>query len=190
MTDKQREEYTQLLRERLSEYRFIHSVNVAAEAVELARLYGGDEEKAELAGLLHDIMKEAPAQEQLEYVKQLVLPDAVMLASKKVWHAYAGAQYCKNELGICDEEVLNAIRYHTSARAGMSLLEKIIYVADYTGAERDYDDVEIMRSLSRRSLDEAMGYALAYTIRSLVQKRAPIHPDTLNAYNDLIVSEV
>lgn len=190
MTERQREEYTALLKSRLSEYRYTHSINVAIEAVELAKLYGADEEKAELAGLLHDIMKEAPKEEQLRYVKMFAEPDAVMLASKKVWHSHAGAEYCKRELGIEDEDVLNAIRYHTSARVGMSLLEKIVYIADYTGAERDYDDVDVMRELSRRSLEDAMGYALAYTIKTLAKKRAPIHPDTLNAYNDLIVSEV
>lgn len=190
MTQKQREEYHALLKSRLSEYRYIHSVNVAVEAVELAKLYGADVEKAELAGLLHDIMKEAPKEEQLRYLRMFAEPDAVMLASKKVWHSHAGAQYCEEELGICDKDVLNAIRYHTSARSGMSLLEKIVYVADYTGAERDYDDVDIMRSYSRCSLEKAMSYALAYTIKSLAKKCAPIHPDTLAAYNDLIVSEV
>ena len=70
MTDKEREFYTQHIRERLSDYRFRHSVNVSKESVRLAERYGGDVEKAELAGLLHDVMKDAGKKEQLDIIEK------------------------------------------------------------------------------------------------------------------------
>ena len=76
------------------------------------------------------------------------------------------------------------MRYHTTAREGMSLLEKILYLADYTSADRDYDDVDIMRQKVEISIDAAMNYALTYTINDLVERRKLLHLDTVKAYNE------
>ncbi len=190
MTDRERDFYTQHIRERLSEYRFRHSVNVSKEAVRLARKYGADEEKAELAGLLHDVMKDAGKKEQLDIIEQYgVKLNEVELQAPKIWHAIAGAVYVENVLGIRDKDIVNSVRYHTTARAGMTLLEKIIFIADYTSEERDYKGVEKMRKASNISLEYAMEEALAFEIEVRADEHTAIHPDTFAAYNEIMLAK-
>lgn len=171
-----------MLKKRLSEYRFKHSLNVADEAVRLAKKYGADVERAELAGLLHDIMKDADKFEQLKMIGDNI--SDLERCSPKLWHAMAGAECLRKELGIEDEDVLNAVKYHTTARKGMSLLEKVIYLADFTSAERDYKGVEIMRCAVENDVDTAMKEALIFSIECLLNDGAAIHPDTFFAYNE------
>lgn len=190
MTDQEREFYTQHIRERLSDYRFKHSVNVSREAVRLAVKYGGDVEKAELAGLLHDVMKDAGKKEQLELMEKYgVKLNEVEQNAPKLWHAIAGAVYVKRVLKIRDKDIVNAVRYHTTARTEMSLLEKIIYIADYTSEERDYKGVEKMRKASNVSLEYAMEEALAFGIEARVEDHTAIHPDTFEAYNEIVLAK-
>lgn len=189
MTPELWQKYTRMLKRRLSKHRYEHSLNVSYEAVRLARRYGADEEKAELAGLLHDVAKETSGKEQLKLIKSAGYPMTPELtAAHKVWHAPAGAAYVKLKLGIEDEEVINAIRYHTTARANMSIIEKIVYLADYTSAERSYNGVEDMRRLVDESLEAAMRYALRYEIGNQASKGQAIIPDTFMAYNETVLS--
>ena len=95
----------------------------------------------------------------------------------------SGEAYLRYVLGIKDEEVLDAIRYHTTAKEDMSLTAKILYLADFTSADRDYEDVEVIRSLADKSLEEAIIYALKYSIVDLVNRNKAVHIDTLQAYN-------
>lgn len=180
-------DYIKLLRERLDDFRFEHSMAVSRQAVVLAERFGEDKEKAYVAGLLHDICKNLKREEQLQFFSSsaIMLTDTEKL-SPKVWHAISGAEYLKKHLGIKDKDVINAVRYHTTGRAGMSKLEKIIYIADLTSLDRNYTDVDILRKITEKSLDEGLIYALKFTITSLTNKEEPIHPDTLNAYNYLI----
>lgn len=188
MTDKEREFYTQHIRERLSDYRFRHSVNVSKESVRLAERYGGDVEKAELAGLLHDVMKDAGEKEQLAIIEKYgVKLNEVEQQAPKLWHAIAGAVYVKKVLRIRDKDIVNAVRYHTTARAGMTLLEKIVFIADYTSEDRDYKGVEKMRKASNVSLEYAMEEALAFDIEERADEHTAIHPDTFEAYNEIML---
>ncbi len=188
MDTERNDEFLNEIKKRLSRYRFIHSVNVADEAKRLAVKYGADAEKAYTAGLVHDIMKDLPKQEQLEmFRKYSVELSGVELASPKIWHAVCGELFLRNELNVSDEEILSAVRYHTTAKAGMSLLEKVLYVADYTSAERDYPDVDVMREKADRSLEEAMLYGLQFTIDEMVKEGRPVHPDSLDAYNEVAI---
>jgi nicotinate-nucleotide adenylyltransferase len=181
-------EYEQLIKERLSEKRFVHSMNVAKAAVALTEQYGGDREKAWLCGVLHDIMKEEKTENLLQTMEQsAIMKDAVTLSARPLWHAKAGAIYCEQVLGITDRDILNAISYHTTGRAGMSHLEKILYLADYIGEERDYDDVDVMRKETYASMERGMRYALRYTINDLVNRGQAVHPDTVGAYNQLVL---
>ncbi len=155
----------------------------------LARMYGADEEKAELAGLLHDIMKEADIEEQRRYIlmeNRRLSP--CFEVSHKLMHAPAAAVYVHKELGIRNREVRSAIRYHTTGRANMSLLEKVIFLADFTSADRDYHGVDKMRSLVNKDMAKAMMFALSFTITDLASKEKLIHHDTIDAYNDLLLS--
>ena len=173
-------DYRQIIREKMGDYRFTHSCNVAKEAVLLAKLYGGDEHKAYVAGILHDITKEIDGQEQLQIIQDGgIILDSVQKNAPKLWHAVSGSAYVR----------LYLIRYHTTGRAGMSLLEKIIYTADFTSAERSYPGVEIMREKSRRSLEEAMLFSCQFTLQKLSSQAAAIHPDQLACYNEIVLNQ-
>lgn len=183
------EKIIELIRSRLKPDRFLHSLNVADSARTLARQYGCDENKAYTAGLLHDVMKNASGLEQLEAMDKAGLkPTKVELANPKLWHAMAGACYVKTEMGIDDEEIFLAVRYHTTGRAGMTLLEKIIYLADFISSERDYPGVDEMRELCQKSTDDAVIYALEFCIPNLVGNRQIIHPDSIDLYNEKILT--
>ena len=93
-----------------------------------------------------------------------------------------------NYFSVTDEDMLNAVRYHTTGRKDMSLLEKIVFIADFIGEERDYNGVEIMREKALKSLDEAIVEGLSFTIKDLTDKEALIHPDTIDAYNDALLN--
>lgn len=180
--------FDKVIRARMGEKRYIHSVNVSIEAVRLAKKYGADIEKAKLAGLLHDITKETPPEQQLQIIENsnIILSD-VEKSSQKLWHAIAGAAFVRDIIGIDDEDIFNSIRSHTSGRAGMSLLEKVIFIADFTGAERDYEGVDKMRELSNKSLEEAMAFGLSFSISDLAQRRLAIDPNTILCYNEVVM---
>lgn len=178
-------EYKKILQERLTPKRYHHSLCVADEAVRLAEKYGGDVQKAYLAGLLHDITKNDSQEQHLHIFNEFgIMLNDIERNAEKLWHAISGAAYIKYVLNIEDEEIITAVRYHTTARAQMTQLEKLLYLADFTSADRDYDDIDIMRQKVKISLEVALGYALSYTINDLVSRGKPLHLDTVNAYNE------
>lgn len=182
------EKIIELIRSKLELRRFQHSLNVAESARYLAEKYGGDADKAYTAGLLHDVMKNSSPEEQLGVITEAgieLLPEE--RANKKLWHAIAGAEYIRNVMGIDDKEIYKAVRYHTTGRAKMSLLEKIVYLADYISAERNYKDVDVMRRLCDESMEKASLYALEFGIPDLVRRGSVIHPDSLDLYNELVI---
>lgn len=182
--------FKSILKAKLTDKRYRHTCNVSDEAVKLAKLYGADVEKARFAGLVHDIMKDTPRDEQLRTIeKYSIILDNVEAAAPKLLHAISGAAVLKYEHNITDTDVLNAVRYHTTARAGMSLLEKIVYLADYISADRDYEGVDEFRAKIYNSLEAGLDEALDYSITELVEKKAPIHIDTVRARNELILSK-
>lgn len=176
-----------LIKGKLSEYRYIHCLNVAKEAERLARIYGANPVKAKVAGLLHDATKDFTEKEQLQlFSKFSIILSDVELVSGKLWHAMSGEVYVKNILGVDDGEILSAIRYHTTAKANMSLLEKIIYIADFTSADRNYKDVDDIRKSANFDLNSTMEMTLKFTINDLTAKGCVVHPDTIDAYNDIL----
>ncbi|MBR1864008.1 MAG: bis(5'-nucleosyl)-tetraphosphatase (symmetrical) YqeK [Ruminococcus sp.] len=179
--------YKAYLKEHLSKKRYNHSLNVANAAVMLAKKYGGDADKAYTAGLLHDIAKEMPAQEQLAIVKRSSLDVCeVETAAVPLFHAIAGAELVQELFGIRDMEIIKAIRYHTVACGGMSKLSVIIYMADLISEDRDYKDVARMRKLADKNLERAMCEALRFSISDSVAKGNTIPLSTLEAYNEYI----
>ncbi len=183
------ENYVSILEDHLSEYRLFHSKCVAKSAKRLAEKYGADPEKAYTAGLLHDIMKEAGEIETREFCERYGIElTPLEKRAPKLWHAVTGSVYVRTVLGITDPEIILPIRYHTTGRAGMALCEKVLFIADFISADRDYGDVDVMREKAERSLEEAMLYGLGYTIDELAQRRRAIHPDTIAAYNDIILN--
>jgi len=184
---KTRQAYIKRLKPMLSEKRFEHSLNVAAEAVKLAKKYGADVEKAETAGLLHDILKDTPADKQLKIISDFgIIMTDVELSAKRFWHAISGAVYIRTELGIDDPEIFDAVRYHTTGRKNMSLLEKVIFIADFISKDRDYPGVEDMRKAAYKNLDKAIVEGIAFTISDLAKNRDVIVTDSVDAYNDAV----
>ena len=182
-------EYKKIIKTMMSENRYNHCVNVSKEAVKLAKRYGGDEEKAAVAGILHDITKEMPKEEQLQIMHDSgIILDDIQKNAPKLWHGISGSVYIKKHFGIEDEDILNAICYHTTGRAGMSLLEKIIFVADFTSEERTYKGVATMRKKSRKSLEDAMLYGFKFTFSDLSSRELAIHPDELACYNEIVLN--
>ena len=180
-------EYDKLLRSKLDDYRYIHSLGVAKSAKELAALYGADEEKAYTAGLLHDVMKNASPDEQLQIMEKadIILSSCEKL-NQKLWHAIAGAAFLKTELNITDEEIISAVRWHTTGKAGMTTLEKTVYLADFISEDRTYPDVDEVRRLARISLESAIVYTQKYCIQKLLSQNMIIDPSGVECYNDLV----
>lgn len=184
------DEYKAIIREKLDDYRYNHSLCVANEAERLAVLYGENTDDAYLAGLLHDITKNFSINEHLNIFEEFgIMLSDIEKSSVPVWHGISASVYVKNILNIQNENIVSAIRYHTTGKSNMTLFEKLIYLADFTSADRNYPDVDVMRSLVNSSIDEAMLYSLKYTITDLVNKNRAIHPDTLNAYNEILINK-
>ena len=185
----QDEQFIAIIRARLSDYRFRHSLCVADEARRLAVRYGADPDKAYTAGILHDIMKDTDREAQLKILSDYGAElDAVEKHSPTLWHACTGEVFLRHVLGVEDEDILRAVRYHTTGCVGMTLLEKVLFVADFTSADRNYPDVDVMRCFADESLEAAIRYGVDYTIRELIERRNFIHPDTVALYNDVILS--
>ncbi len=181
--------YKKIIKSRMSDYRYKHSVNVAKEAVRLAKKYGADEEKAAIAGILHDITKENTKEEQLQIMTDGgIILDNVQKISSKLWHGISGSVYMRDKLNITDEDILNAVKHHTTGCAGMSVLEKVIFVADFTSEERDYSGIRTIRKKANKSLEDAMLYGLQFTLKDLSKRALIIHPDALACYNEIVIS--
>lgn len=181
-----------LLRKRLNHSRYIHCLGVAKSARELAEIYGENPEKAYFAGLVHDITKNTSYAEQLQIIKKadIILSSCEQL-NYKLWHAISGAAYLKNELKITDEEVLSAVRWHTTGRSAMTKFEKIIYVADLISPERSYPDVEEVRKTALEvSLEEAMLLILKFSICNITGNNMVVDLNTVECYNDLIAQKL
>ncbi|MEC0712451.1 bis(5'-nucleosyl)-tetraphosphatase (symmetrical) YqeK [Bacillus haynesii] len=181
-----REEALACVQEQLTEQRYIHTVGVMETAVKLAERFGTDVKKAETAAIFHDYAKFRPKEE----MKQIILdgggPLEVLDFHHELWHAPAGAALVKTEVGITDEDILSAIRFHTSGRPNMTLLEKVIYVADYIEPGRRFPGVEEVRTLAEEDLDLALIQALKNTITFLISKNQAVYPETVATYNALV----
>ena len=180
-------EFLEILKEKLTPSRLYHSICVAEKAKHLAEIFGADTEKAYTAGLIHDIMRYEPAEEMLKLIDEDAkhkLTDSERKITVTL-HAVAGEVYLRTKLGVTDEEILSAVRYHTTGKEKMTLLEKIIYVADLTSEDRDYPDVSKVRETAEESLEKATLRGLSFTIESNAKQNRPIHIDTVKAYNYL-----
>ncbi len=188
-TESDFERYREVAKSQLSAKRYIHSANVADAAEELAVCFGADKTKAKIAAILHDIAKEMTPLEQMEILKRYSeFVGYVKISEHGLLHGLTGSIYAKDKLKIKDEGILSAIRYHTTGRSVMSLLEKVIFVADIISIERRYPDVEKVRELAKKNLDAAVLYKLIHhgIIQGSLKLKKPIHSDTLAAYHDIL----
>ena len=173
--------FKNILKNRLDDERYNHSLNTSARAVQRARLDGEDWYRAAAAGLLHDISACDTTEYMIDLLGVYVLDEETLL-QPKLWHARCG-EILLRDMGVKDEDVLSAVRYHTTGKAAMSKLEMIVYLADKTSSERDYNEVEELRRVSDENLEAAMRMSLVSTVKMLVQIEMPIVEDAWNAYN-------
>ena len=171
---------------RLRGYRYEHSLGVERAAKWLARKYGGDEEKAAVAAILHDITKHLSPQEQLNLCEKYgIIPCTVEKSEPKMLHGKTAAAIARVEYGM-PEDVCDAIACHTTGKHGMTILDKILYLADYIEETRDFPGVEKARELAKADIDRALLYCYDQTLTELVARGKLIHSDTIAAYNDMI----
>ena len=184
---KNNTKYLELAKKTLSDKRYKHTINVAVLAKNLAEKHGVNPEQAECAALLHDICKEMPKEELLRILNENVI--ITSNAAKKpygVWHAYAGMCYAKNNLQINDDVLTTAIACHTSGRIGMTILDKIIYMADMCSLERTYIEAAELRQMMKENFEEAVIHAFELNIGWLHEDNREVDNTSIEALNDLI----
>ncbi len=144
-------------------------------------------EKAYTAGILHDILKKEYPDRLLQRIDDVgIILTLTERNSPSIWHAFASAVYIRDVLGIEDDDILNAVMYHTTARTGMSMLEKIIYLADYTSYDRTHKAAKLVYDTAVRDIDKAMIDALGATISCLAGRQVVICEKTIDAYNEFV----
>jgi len=175
------------MKEMLDKELYRHSIGVAEAAKSLAEIHGADTRKAYLAGLVHDYGKRYSRQELLRKASVLGLPlDRITRQEKRLLHAPVGAALIKTELKICDKSILNAVAFHTTGRSAMTLLDNIIYLADYVEAGRDFDGVDLIRETACRDIDQALLAVVNQTIQSVLARDLMLHPRSVAFRNSLL----
>ncbi|MFC5542076.1 MAG: bis(5'-nucleosyl)-tetraphosphatase (symmetrical) YqeK [Bacilli bacterium] len=180
----ERSEYLERIKSRMPEKRFIHTIGVMETAIQLAEKYGADMKAAETAAILHDVAKYADEEWMKTIVKEHGLDPRLLDWGPEILHGPVGAWIAENEFQIDNEDILNAIRYHTTGRANMSTLEKIIYIADMIEPNRKFDGVEKLRAKAQEDLDKAMRACIRHSLAFLVETKQPIYPVSIECYND------
>jgi predicted HD superfamily hydrolase involved in NAD metabolism len=181
-----REEMLKIVKEQITDHRYQHTLGVLETSLLLAKRYGADAKKAEIAAILHDYAKFRDSEEMAEIIRTAPdIADDLLDYHRELWHAPVGAYLVRQEVGITDEEILDAIRYHTTGRVGMSVLEKVVCLADYIEPGRHFPGVEEVRQLAQKDLNQALAQSLLNTINFLEKKGQEVYPLTKAAYEDV-----
>ncbi len=178
-----RSELLEKVQSKMSQKRFEHVLGVEKVAVELAQRYNDSIEAASIAALTHDYAKERDPQEMHDLIISANLDLDLLQYGSEIWHGPVGAILVKKELRIQDEEILNAIRHHTVGSSKMSMLEQIIYVADYIEPGRDFPGVDKARKLAISNLTLAVAFETEHILQHLISKKRKIYPKAIETYN-------
>jgi predicted HD superfamily hydrolase involved in NAD metabolism len=179
-----RQDYLDRTREQMPLSRWEHTLRVVETAAILAERYDADKEKVDTAAILHDFCKFWTAEELIFAIKQYKLPQDLLLYNQELWHGPVASKVAAKEFGIQDQEITNAIFYHITGRPEMSLVEKIVFLADYIEPERKFPGVDAARQLAQKSLNQAIVLSLKQTIQFLIscgQRVYPLTYDTLRS---------
>lgn len=175
------------LKEMLGDERYKHSLSVQQIARELAKIHGADEEKASLAGLVHDCAKWMSPFQFFRAAKRYGIQlSPTERKQTGILHAIIGGELAADLFGINDPEILSAIKSHTTGRSKMSLMDKILYVADYAEPLREYEGAARVRKLAYKDIDLAMLEAIEQKIQHLLEKKTWIHPNTIAVRNEIL----
>ena len=178
------EEMNLYLKENLLEKRYIHVRGVVEMAKKLAQLNNVSEEKAEIAALAHDVAKNLSK----DKMKQIITENNIVISAleennSNLWHSIIAPIVAKDKLGIEDEEILDSIRWHTTGKENMSVLTKIIYIADMIEPNRNFNGVEEIRKITYDNLDAGVYQGLTQSIQFLLTKNMLIDENTIKARN-------
>lgn len=168
------------IKERLSEKRYRHSRNVAEESIKLTEKYGGDKDKAILTGLAHDIFRDLDDDDLNRLIVKYDIGDKY-LNNNALAHGPLAAEYLEDKYDIVDEDILDSVRYHTTGRKYMGLLERIVFLADSIEKDRVFPGVENIRRESKRGLNYGVMESLRVTVNYLRKKGAHIDQNTMDA---------
>jgi predicted HD superfamily hydrolase involved in NAD metabolism len=178
------EELVEKVRAAVSDYRFDHIMRVEAMALRLAERFGVDAEAASVAALTHDYTKERSDADFLAVIDAKHLDSDLKNWGNAVWHGIVGAELVHDELGVRDQDVLDAIRQHTTGAPYMTLLSQVLYMADYIEEGRDFPGVDEVRQLTFTDLGTGVAWQTAHTLAFLIEKGVPVYPGTLATYNE------
>lgn len=182
------EQMVEKLKGMLSEKKFEHSMEVKDCAVKLAFIYDGDVEKASIAGLLHDCAKCLSDEELLKKAEEFgILLDDILKRESAILHASVGAEIARRDFEVTDSDILNSIKNHTTGNENMSLLDKIIYIADYISEDRKFPGIEELRKVAQEDINAGVLMGMDLTIKHILSKGRLIHPETIKARNSLII---
>lgn len=174
---------------RLSEKRLKHTLAVKEEALKLAECYGYSNEKNIVwAALLHDIGRGYDQNTMNQYVKKYNL-DNIYLNNTSLAHSKVGAELIKDEFQVNNIDIIKAVSFHTTGKENMSILEKIIFLADIIEPNRTFNEVDVLRKLSYQDMDEACLMALDLSIKYVIERKEYLHIDTLLARNDFLLNK-
>ncbi|MFF5995584.1 bis(5'-nucleosyl)-tetraphosphatase (symmetrical) YqeK [Lysinibacillus sp. KU-BSD001] len=186
----EREHLLDYIRPRMPEKRYIHTLGVMETAIALANRYGEDVKKAEMAAILHDVAKFEDEEGMRDIVRHNGLDGHLIPWGAEILHGPIAAYRAEHELGIQDEDVLNAMRYHTTGRVNMSKLEQIIYIADMIEPNRKFNGVEALREVAKEDLTRAMRACIYHSVKFLVDTEQAIYPLSIECYNHYLGEEL
>ena len=177
-----------LLEKELGPERYRHSVNVMEECVRLAGIFAVDEEKARIAGLLHDCGRVVKKKDSAVTAGKIGLQVSPLEISQPILlHAPLGGHIAKERYGIEDQEILRAITLHTTGGKGMNALDMVVFIADLIEPDRTQPGVEIVRALALQSLEAAMLAGIHFTVEYLLQNHLLVHPHCIECWNELLL---
>ncbi|UOQ47371.1 bis(5'-nucleosyl)-tetraphosphatase (symmetrical) YqeK [Gracilibacillus caseinilyticus] len=181
-----RAEALKIVERQLTKKRYEHTVRVMETALDIAGHYQVDRQKVELAAIFHDYAKYRHPEEMKRWIIQEKLPHDLLEYHQELWHGPVGSVMIEREVGISDPEIQSAIYWHTTGKRNMTLMDKIIFIADYVEPGREFAGVEEVRGLVFENIDRACWLAARNTIQFLMGKEQPVYPDTFQLYNEKI----
>jgi predicted HD superfamily hydrolase involved in NAD metabolism len=172
----------------IGEKRFKHCTKVEIEAVKLGSMMGIDIDKCRIAAITHDCAKDFSSEQLMTKAKEYGIEvDYIQRSFPQLLHGPVGAMFCKHELNINDEDIINAVWYHTTGRENMTVLEKIIYLADVIEEGRNFPGVEKIRELAVKDIDKALVLSCNCTLVHVIEKNFLVHPLTIEFRNSLLL---
>ncbi|GIO22061.1 bis(5'-nucleosyl)-tetraphosphatase (symmetrical) YqeK [Oceanobacillus sp. J11TS1] len=174
------------LQERLTEARYEHTLRVTDTAMKLAETFHESTEKVRIAALFHDYCKYDSLDEMKKEIQSnSVLPDLLLSYHHELWHGPVASIRIEEKYAVTDQEIKDAIFFHTTGRANMTKLDKIIFLADYIEPGRAFPGVDEVRNTAKTDLTRACYQAARNTILFLMEKNRTVYPASFHAYNDL-----